>query len=577
MRFIKDVEIRNFRSLRTTGMNDLASYVPIVGLNGSGKSNVLRALSLFFNAEVEPGIPLDMKRDHHDPGRRFGGRRRISVRITFDLTQGYEARSEVQGWFDANGIENELTVERAWFYADPSGRIVDEEFVLVRGEESHRLALAETGPLSIFIRSVKLRYLPNHVTPSDVMAVEIQSLRSAMNRRVRRRSAFKKGNMQEALDELGKVATEMLAGLSERIAAHSTELSEIVPTIPSDFADLAFQLGLETVTSSGVHQAPELQGSGTQSYMLFHLLDLIDNSIFEGDFGWTKAVVWAVEEPESFLHAGLRTRLAQDLLGFGSDPRRQVFLTTHEPEFQRPAENVWIAEQGGALTTLRSESARAALVTSSKLRISSYQHPLYLSPDRPLVVVEGILDRAYLEIAAEAVNLKPIWTMVSLGDLEETKTGGSDVKTYLKSNASVLKSRPLHAPIIVLRDWEDSKGEVDGYNAVLSQHETSCCLKPPETLCNPDLGKEFRGIERFLPTDLVEDVLSESVRPKNLKETYPLHVSGGDLSNGKNALLDAVQSRPDPGQFLLELVKWLDSEVLATIGEAQTRQMLLPY
>lgn len=577
MRLIKHVEVRNFRSIRSATIDGLNSYVPIVGLNGSGKSNLLRALSLFFNAEVEPGVPMDMKRDHHDPGRRFGGRRRIAVRITFDLSQGYEARSEVQGWFDTMGVEDELTIERAWFYADPSGRVVEEEFVIVDGDRASRVEPTEIGPLNIFIRSIKLRYLPNHVTPSEVMAVEIQSLRTAMNRRVRRRAAFRKGNMQEALDELGKVATEMLAGLSHRIAAHSSELSEVVPTIPNDFAELAFQLGLETVTSTGVLQAPELQGSGTQSYILFHLLDLIDNSVFEGDFGWTKAVVWAVEEPESFLHAGLRTRLAQDLLGFSSAGRRQVFLTTHEPEFQRPAEVVWLAEQAGAVTSFRNEPARAALVSSSRLRISSYQHPLYLSPDRPLVIVEGILDRAYLEAAAEAANLKPAWTMISLGDLEETKTGGSDVKAYLKANASVLKSRPLHAPVIVVRDWEDTPGEVAGYNAVLSQHETSCCVRPPESLCNPQLGKEFRGIERFLPTDLVEQVLSASVRPKNLHRRYPLHIDGGDLSSAKNSLLAALSERAEPGSFLVDLVKWLDSEVMTAIGNAPTRQMLLPY
>jgi AAA15 family ATPase/GTPase len=41
--------IENFRSLRTVEMRELWKYVPIVGLNSSGKSNVLRALNLFFN------------------------------------------------------------------------------------------------------------------------------------------------------------------------------------------------------------------------------------------------------------------------------------------------------------------------------------------------------------------------------------------------------------------------------------------------------------------------------------------------------------------------------------------------
>ncbi len=89
MRFLREIEIRNYRSLRNVTLGDLDNYVPIVGLNGSGKSNILRVLNLFFTGnEVEPGAPMVLKRDHFDPGRPLGGRRRISVRVSFDLTQG---------------------------------------------------------------------------------------------------------------------------------------------------------------------------------------------------------------------------------------------------------------------------------------------------------------------------------------------------------------------------------------------------------------------------------------------------------------------------------------------------------
>src|SRR5262249_23656710 len=162
------------------------------------------------------------------------------------------------------------------------------------------------------------------------------------------------------------------------------ELSAVSPEIPSDFADLAFQLGLAAVTSSGLRQPPDLQGSGTQSYLLYQVLNLIDNSAFEVDFGWTKGIVWAIDEPQSFLHAGLRTRLAEDLAAFAGADRRQVFLTTHEPDFERVAEDVWLARRQGATTQFVSETAREAVVTSSQQRISSYEHPLHLSPDRPM-------------------------------------------------------------------------------------------------------------------------------------------------------------------------------------------------
>lgn len=46
--FIKKIEIRNFRSIRNILIN-VDNYNTFVGLNDVGKSNLLKALNLFFN------------------------------------------------------------------------------------------------------------------------------------------------------------------------------------------------------------------------------------------------------------------------------------------------------------------------------------------------------------------------------------------------------------------------------------------------------------------------------------------------------------------------------------------------
>lgn len=55
---IRHIEIKNFRSIRSLSLdaNDLTT---LVGDNDSGKSNVLRALNLFFNGQTDPGQSLD--------------------------------------------------------------------------------------------------------------------------------------------------------------------------------------------------------------------------------------------------------------------------------------------------------------------------------------------------------------------------------------------------------------------------------------------------------------------------------------------------------------------------------------
>jgi hypothetical protein len=49
VQFIRAIRVRDFRSLPLVDLADVDNMVPIVGPMGSGKSNLLRALNLFFN------------------------------------------------------------------------------------------------------------------------------------------------------------------------------------------------------------------------------------------------------------------------------------------------------------------------------------------------------------------------------------------------------------------------------------------------------------------------------------------------------------------------------------------------
>ncbi len=62
MKLIQQIKIENFRSIEIETIQNVGEFNILVGKNSSGKSNVLRALNLFFNGEVEPGNrPFDAK------------------------------------------------------------------------------------------------------------------------------------------------------------------------------------------------------------------------------------------------------------------------------------------------------------------------------------------------------------------------------------------------------------------------------------------------------------------------------------------------------------------------------------
>ena len=60
---IKSIHIKNFRSIVDKKI-ELSNFNCFVGKNDSGKSNVLKALNLFFNNKTDFGTEFDFESDY---------------------------------------------------------------------------------------------------------------------------------------------------------------------------------------------------------------------------------------------------------------------------------------------------------------------------------------------------------------------------------------------------------------------------------------------------------------------------------------------------------------------------------
>lgn len=87
---ITKIEIRNFRSVRNLSLSP-GKLAVLVGKNDSGKSNILRALNLFFNGRTMPANDLDFEIDHNvfnNPNRRA---KEISIKLEITVPESYRA------------------------------------------------------------------------------------------------------------------------------------------------------------------------------------------------------------------------------------------------------------------------------------------------------------------------------------------------------------------------------------------------------------------------------------------------------------------------------------------------------
>ena len=63
MNLINKIEIKHFRSINELVIEDISDINVFSGLNDVGKSNVIKALNLFFNDEVDRESKFDFQRD----------------------------------------------------------------------------------------------------------------------------------------------------------------------------------------------------------------------------------------------------------------------------------------------------------------------------------------------------------------------------------------------------------------------------------------------------------------------------------------------------------------------------------
>lgn len=578
MHLVQAVAIRRFRSIADVNVA-VGELTAIVGGNGSGKSNILRALNLYFNGEVEAGDALDLQRDVHRPWNKKTPV--IDVGVDFKLPDSFSIHTKLTESFKNVGIKagGQMSIWKTW----SAGPSPDEPPVmeirlgptLADAADANALSDDDARAAERFLQLIRFRYLPNHEHPSQVLVAEQAAVQEALIKALRRkRTKDATGTavgerFDAALKAMSDAAEALVEPINSGLRNAAGPIESLELATPEDWAQVVWSLAFQLKATGMEPIAFPLHGSGSQSQAMYQMLFFLDTQ-FAASFGWHQATIWAIEEPESFLHADLKNELVAFLIEKSGGDRFQALLTTHDLILASAAhERQWIELASG---DSRAESLTATELADRSISagISTFVHPLHLTAMKPTLLLEGPSDVWYVsEAYRHAARTNP-WELRYLDEIEPGAGGGKEsLKKYLKANQAALRARSSQSPVIVLLDWEVPEAEVQHVARLAAAHPWSTATRWPADKSNPDLAKSWVGIERFLGTALVEATATRHpdagmTITVGANRTWELAPQRKD--EAKKLLLRECQQRDDGRDLthLTALLDWVEGHLPAT-------------
>jgi hypothetical protein len=535
MNLIRRIEIRGFRSLASVEIDSVGEFACLVGTNNSGKSNVLRALSLFFTDEPEPGKELDQNVDFYSEPRSKK-RKQIEISVTFQLPDNFHFPEKL--YHLRTKLGRKFTIRRRW-------RMVPFEWEFEISRRTGKFKRLDPEAFYQFSNLIAFRYIQNRIIPADVLKLEAPKFRDAVIKRLRRRKA---GETDRLLKEITDAAENVIDEASEIATQHISPIRRLVMGTPAEAPSLLALSGFGAEISTGALIRDDSLGAGSQAYIMFLLLKTIDTS-YGGTFGWRQGVVWAVEEPESSLHKDLEQKLAIMLRSWSEDEklRLQVLATTHSETIITAATKGFLVELDEARTIVKPKEIPELVFKAATAGISGPMEPMLCFPTNPVVLVEGPMDRMILEEVAARTHTACGMKFVCLHELDPS-SGGSGVDTinaYLKQHGQLAQNRASDSPVIVLFDHDVEDEKLRLARKYYGANGDRRVLRMNVTHADRRVSESIRGIERFYPKKLFVQARLRKVVAVSTDQYGVVHIEKDKLtSRVKNKLAQMLVDGP---------------------------------
>lgn len=304
MEIIKSVQIRKFRSLKSlTKKIEFSDLNIFVGQNDQGKSNILRALNLFFNNQTDLDSKFRFSEDycyHSNTGK--GTRHEIRIDLVIDPPTHRFKYAKPLKW------------TKRW---RQDGSIVEERKYIESGEP-----LPPRDGVSQWLDKIRYRYIPA-IKGQNYFSALMGELHDVLNEA---HSNTLSTQGEEFISGIQRVTQDITDDLNKEIGISNTI------QVPSDFKQLFSNLDFGVRVGENTYHLKQ-RGDGIKIRHIPVILKYMseqERSIARA--GYVKPdTIWGFEEPENNLELRYAYQLAQTFKEYSNDI--QIFVTTHSPAF----------------------------------------------------------------------------------------------------------------------------------------------------------------------------------------------------------------------------------------------------
>lgn len=306
MKKISKIEIKNFRSIKTQVIENLSDLNVFSGSNDVGKSNVLRALDMFFNKK-HVNFFEEFNLEKKSEIKRSRQKQIISVKIYF-INNIYK------------NLPPKFFVKRTW---DKSGDMINQydDTETWRKSQSNITQTQVKTALSLYLNKFCFKYIPAIKDNVCFNTLLVEMYNAIVNNRV--------GTEQEFEATLSDF-NDKLANLSDELSQYFLSVANIKTAValPTSAIDLAKRLEVSTFLDSSSQNIVPLfnRGDGVRMHYIPAILNFISKQ------EKNKWHIWAIDEPETSCEYSKSFLLANDFKNTYSKDN-QIFLSSHSFHF----------------------------------------------------------------------------------------------------------------------------------------------------------------------------------------------------------------------------------------------------